>query len=163
MPCSSPAEVDRVMALNRWHYKDFHILADSWIENAGRSSVMRSLGEVWVRIDGIPLHLRSDELLEQLGKFCGEVSRDGNGAGLGRVCLNHPHPHLQIPKPIPAPYPCGGMFCKPIPIPVGFGYPWVIPIPVHPTLLYLKLTRKVLIITINKPIISRSQQNTVIF
>ncbi|CAI0400733.1 unnamed protein product [Linum tenue] len=104
MPCSSRAEVDRVMALNRWKYKDFQILADYWIENAGRSGVIRSLGEVWVRIDGIPLHLRSDELLAQLGNFCGEVREiQDQGVSLNEVRIRIV-PNEVIPDEIPLCY-----------------------------------------------------------
>ncbi|CAN0912937.1 hypothetical protein LINGRAPRIM_LOCUS380 [Linum grandiflorum] len=58
--CNSKLEVERIINLGRWEFKGRRILANAWIPIAGRSSVLGN-GFVWIRVDGIPLHLRSYE------------------------------------------------------------------------------------------------------
>ncbi|CAN0873197.1 hypothetical protein LINGRAHAP2_LOCUS10312 [Linum grandiflorum] len=64
-------DVARIMRLGRWIFRDRVIDADGWFHYAGRSRVDFEQGRVWIRIDGIPLHLRSIELFRQMGNFCG--------------------------------------------------------------------------------------------
>ncbi|CAN0857144.1 hypothetical protein LINGRAHAP2_LOCUS6665 [Linum grandiflorum] len=70
---ASKEEVTRVRTLGRWTFRDRKIVADGWFPFAGRSSVALERGVSWVKLDIIPLHLRSDSLLRQLGSFCGKV------------------------------------------------------------------------------------------
>ncbi|CAN0871767.1 hypothetical protein LINGRAHAP2_LOCUS9938 [Linum grandiflorum] len=44
---------------------------DKWVPSAGRSKVLENQGLVWVRVEGIPLHLLSSELLSHIGECCG--------------------------------------------------------------------------------------------
>ncbi|CAI0458392.1 unnamed protein product [Linum tenue] len=71
--CPSKNEVDKIIALDRWIFQGFRVFADRWIENAGRSRVQTSSGDLWIHFYGIPLHLRSRDLFHQLGMYCGEV------------------------------------------------------------------------------------------
>ncbi|CAN0907175.1 hypothetical protein LINGRAHAP2_LOCUS24661 [Linum grandiflorum] len=64
-------DVARVMRLGRWNFRGRNIEADKWFPFAGRSSVSSARGVVWLKVDGIPLHLRSPSLFKQLGNFCG--------------------------------------------------------------------------------------------
>ncbi|CAN0874911.1 hypothetical protein LINGRAHAP2_LOCUS10525 [Linum grandiflorum] len=59
------------MSLNRWKFRDRQIEVDGWFPFAGRSNVAADRGLVWLRIEGIPLHLRSSSLFSQLGRCCG--------------------------------------------------------------------------------------------
>ncbi|CAN0907508.1 hypothetical protein LINGRAHAP2_LOCUS24838, partial [Linum grandiflorum] len=69
--CSSSAEVDQILNLQIWKLESFRILADRWIPNSGRSNVLSIDRCSWIRIYGILIHLRSMELLKQIGKACG--------------------------------------------------------------------------------------------
>ncbi|CAN0926378.1 hypothetical protein LINGRAHAP2_LOCUS35308 [Linum grandiflorum] len=69
--CPSADEVQRILHLNRCRFKNIDIQMDVWIEDAGRSSVMSKLEVAWIRVRGIPLHLRSKDLYRCIGDFCG--------------------------------------------------------------------------------------------
>ncbi|CAN0915644.1 hypothetical protein LINGRAHAP2_LOCUS29238 [Linum grandiflorum] len=68
---SSEEEVGRVLRLGRWGFRDRNIEADRWFPFAGRSRVSVDRGVVWLRVDGIPVHLRSLSLFKQVGEYCG--------------------------------------------------------------------------------------------
>ncbi|CAN0838704.1 hypothetical protein LINGRAHAP2_LOCUS2299 [Linum grandiflorum] len=70
-----PSEDDvlRVLRLNRWCFRDRNILADRWESFAGRSEIALKSGLVWIKFDGIPIHLRSEALFHHLGSICGSV------------------------------------------------------------------------------------------
>ncbi|CAN0915831.1 hypothetical protein LINGRAHAP2_LOCUS29338 [Linum grandiflorum] len=59
------------MRLGRWNFNGRKIEADGWLPCAGRSSVAAERGVLWVRCDGIPIHLRSLALFKELGNVCG--------------------------------------------------------------------------------------------
>ncbi|CAN0912336.1 hypothetical protein LINGRAPRIM_LOCUS733 [Linum grandiflorum] len=69
--CSSASEVQRILALNCRKFGNITILMERWISVASRSSILSDSEVTWVVIRGIPLHLRSVELFEQLGNVCG--------------------------------------------------------------------------------------------
>ncbi|CAN1177791.1 hypothetical protein LINPERHAP2_LOCUS33312 [Linum perenne] len=69
--CSSAQEVNRIIALKRTKFGKLGLRLDAWIKAAGRSSVLLDSGVAWVTIRGIPLHLRSNELMKSLGEACG--------------------------------------------------------------------------------------------
>ncbi|CAN0825304.1 hypothetical protein LINGRAHAP2_LOCUS364 [Linum grandiflorum] len=71
MTCNGNEEVKRIMALNRWRFGDIPLKVDGWIKDAGRSVVLLDVDVGWVLIRGIPLHLRSTELVRSLGDICG--------------------------------------------------------------------------------------------
>ncbi|CAN0845912.1 hypothetical protein LINGRAHAP2_LOCUS4231 [Linum grandiflorum] len=64
-------DVLRIMNLKRWSFRDRNITADGWCPWAGRSNLEDHLGLIWLKFDGIPLHLRSPSLFSQLGNCCG--------------------------------------------------------------------------------------------
>ncbi|CAN0928361.1 hypothetical protein LINGRAHAP2_LOCUS36450 [Linum grandiflorum] len=76
----SKEDVERVLKLGRWQFRDWSIQAGEWLPFAGRSKVTEESGMVWIRLEGIPVHVRSDDLFRQLGDFCGrfvETSEEG--------------------------------------------------------------------------------------
>ncbi|CAN0918455.1 hypothetical protein LINGRAHAP2_LOCUS30873 [Linum grandiflorum] len=66
------ADVARVLNLGRWIFRERMIEEDCWFSFAGWSKVTAENGVVWVRMDGIPLHLYSTSLFKQLGNCCGK-------------------------------------------------------------------------------------------
>ncbi|CAN1179378.1 hypothetical protein LINPERHAP2_LOCUS34158 [Linum perenne] len=72
MFCDSKVKVERILSLNRRSFGNVQLLIDKWIPEAGRSKVLLNDNELWVLINGIPLHLRSADLFRQLGLVCGE-------------------------------------------------------------------------------------------
>ncbi|CAN1127128.1 hypothetical protein LINPERPRIM_LOCUS29407 [Linum perenne] len=71
LECSSKAEVERILSLDRRWFGSSHIFLDRWTAAVGRSEVLRMLGLSWIRVLGIPMHLRSDDLFRHLGDACG--------------------------------------------------------------------------------------------
>ncbi|CAN0920115.1 hypothetical protein LINGRAHAP2_LOCUS31847 [Linum grandiflorum] len=67
----SKEDVERVLKLGRWQFRDRSIHAGEWLPFAGRSKVTEESGMVWIRLEGILVHVRSDDLFRQLGDFCG--------------------------------------------------------------------------------------------
>ncbi|CAN0864214.1 hypothetical protein LINGRAHAP2_LOCUS8892 [Linum grandiflorum] len=59
------------MMLGRWKFFDRQVYADVWIPRAGLSEIDLSAGCLWIRLDGIPVHLRSTSLFRALGEVCG--------------------------------------------------------------------------------------------
>ncbi|CAN0911375.1 hypothetical protein LINGRAHAP2_LOCUS26821 [Linum grandiflorum] len=82
------ADVDRIMNLGRWSFRGRKIEADIWLPCAGRSSVVADKGIVWLRLDGIPLHLRSTDLFRKLGNVCGRfLEFNEEGCSLNAIRL----------------------------------------------------------------------------
>ncbi|CAN1835703.1 hypothetical protein LINPERHAP1_LOCUS34509 [Linum perenne] len=71
LECSSEAEASRVLALGRTLYGTSKVFLDRWTVEAGRTTVLKKQDEAWIRVSGIPLHLRSDELFRGIGEKCG--------------------------------------------------------------------------------------------
>ncbi|CAN0858176.1 hypothetical protein LINGRAHAP2_LOCUS7110 [Linum grandiflorum] len=71
MGCPSLDEKRRIFGLKNWKFESFHILADDWIPDAGRSNVLAQRRMCWIQVFGIPLHLRSKELFKAIGDICG--------------------------------------------------------------------------------------------
>ncbi|CAN1145358.1 hypothetical protein LINPERHAP2_LOCUS14635 [Linum perenne] len=85
--CSSVSEVERILALKRWRFKDWDIFMDVWTKSAGRSRVLEDLNSAWVVVRGIPLHLRSMELFRQIGDYCGGFISAEDGTSLSSIRL----------------------------------------------------------------------------
>ncbi|CAN0907737.1 hypothetical protein LINGRAHAP2_LOCUS24954 [Linum grandiflorum] len=64
-------DVERILTLGRWNFKGRNIEADRWLPFSSRSSVAARQGVMWLRMDGVPLHIRSTALFRQLGNVCG--------------------------------------------------------------------------------------------
>ncbi|CAN1795052.1 hypothetical protein LINPERHAP1_LOCUS20482, partial [Linum perenne] len=71
LECCSKLEVNRICALKRVRFGNFHIFLDVWIKEAGRSGVLRDSDLAWVSVRGVPLHLRSQDLARNLGEALG--------------------------------------------------------------------------------------------
>ncbi|CAN1173962.1 hypothetical protein LINPERHAP2_LOCUS30995 [Linum perenne] len=85
--CSSVSEVERILALKRWRFKDWDIFMDVWTKAAGRSRVLEDSNTAWVVVRGIPLHLRSMELFRQIGDYCGGFISAEDGVSLSSIRL----------------------------------------------------------------------------
>ncbi|CAN1778791.1 hypothetical protein LINPERHAP1_LOCUS14502 [Linum perenne] len=72
LKCDSRMEVERIMALGRWRFKDVKLQVDKWIKTAGRSRVLLDSNVAWISVRGIPLHIRSTNLFKSLGDVCGQ-------------------------------------------------------------------------------------------
>ncbi|CAN0862012.1 hypothetical protein LINGRAHAP2_LOCUS8364 [Linum grandiflorum] len=83
--CSSVPEARRVLALERKSFNSVEIQMDRWIEEAGRLDVMANFEVAWIRVRGIPLHLRSKQLYESIGDFCGGFLGSDEGTSLSHV------------------------------------------------------------------------------
>ncbi|CAN1751437.1 hypothetical protein LINPERHAP1_LOCUS4325 [Linum perenne] len=83
--CGSKEKVSQILALNRWLFGKIAIQLDHWILDAGRSNVLMEKEAVWVRIRGIPLHLRSPALFIQIGNSCGSFLSFEDGGPLSSV------------------------------------------------------------------------------
>ncbi|CAN0825222.1 hypothetical protein LINGRAHAP2_LOCUS339, partial [Linum grandiflorum] len=64
-------DVERILRLRRWSFREWSIVADRWMPFAGRSNVASKRGILWLRLKGIPLHLRSPALFRPMGSYCG--------------------------------------------------------------------------------------------
>ncbi|CAN0839445.1 hypothetical protein LINGRAHAP2_LOCUS2580 [Linum grandiflorum] len=64
-------DIERILRLRRWSFMEWSIVADRWMPFAGRSKVASKRGILWLRLEGIPLHLRSPALFRQMGSYCG--------------------------------------------------------------------------------------------
>ncbi|CAN0880445.1 hypothetical protein LINGRAHAP2_LOCUS13651 [Linum grandiflorum] len=79
-------DVERIMRLGRWQFKDRLIKADCWCPYAGCSDVVARSGVMWLKFDGIPLHFRSLSLFRQLGDTCGHfIAFNAEGCSLNSV------------------------------------------------------------------------------
>ncbi|CAN0903375.1 hypothetical protein LINGRAHAP2_LOCUS22517 [Linum grandiflorum] len=67
----SKGDITRIMNLNRWNFRDITIAADGWCYMAGRTSLEARSGIFWLKMEGIPLHLRFSSLFTKLGNYCG--------------------------------------------------------------------------------------------
>ncbi|CAN0897823.1 hypothetical protein LINGRAHAP2_LOCUS19339, partial [Linum grandiflorum] len=65
-------DVARVIRLGRWRFREWTLEADRWFPFAGRSRVTAGRGVVWLKVAGIPVHLRSINLFKCLGDCCGQ-------------------------------------------------------------------------------------------
>ncbi|CAN1152084.1 hypothetical protein LINPERHAP2_LOCUS18521 [Linum perenne] len=83
--CGSKEKVSQILALKRWLFGQIAIQMDHWIVDAGRSNVLLEKEVVWVRIRGIPLHLRSPDLFSQIGNTCGSFISFEDGGSLSSV------------------------------------------------------------------------------
>ncbi|CAN0921492.1 hypothetical protein LINGRAHAP2_LOCUS32622 [Linum grandiflorum] len=98
---SNKRDVERVRRLGRWVFRGRRIEADGWLPFAGRSSVATERGVVWLRFDGIPVHLRSTSLFKELGEFCGRFEEFSDvGCSLNSVQVK-----VKQVGPIPAEIP----------------------------------------------------------
>ncbi|CAN1801739.1 hypothetical protein LINPERHAP1_LOCUS23092 [Linum perenne] len=71
LECASEDEVNRIISLRRFRFKEFDLLLDGWIKQAGRSGVTWESNSAWVVVRGVPLHLRSLDLAKSLGDVLG--------------------------------------------------------------------------------------------
>ncbi|CAN0922513.1 Putative ribonuclease H protein At1g65750 [Linum grandiflorum] len=110
MVCSSKAEVDRIIALKRWRFGNMFLLMDKWITEAGRSRVLLDSEVAWITIQGIPIHLKSKELLLSIGDFCGGFicSEETQSLSSARIKIKL---NGVIPEEIPI---CFGGLCFPV-------------------------------------------------
>ncbi|CAN0880892.1 hypothetical protein LINGRAHAP2_LOCUS13907 [Linum grandiflorum] len=95
------ADVARVLRLGRWRFGERNIKAGDCFSFAGRSNVAAEKGVVWLRMDGIPLHLRSFALFKQLGNCCGrflDFKEDGCSLNSIRIKVGEV---AAIPRQIP--------------------------------------------------------------
>ncbi|CAN1141403.1 hypothetical protein LINPERHAP2_LOCUS12476 [Linum perenne] len=96
MECASEKEVDRIVNLGRWRFKDFAIHLDKWIKVAGRSNVRMDSDVAWLVVRGIPLHLRSSELVRSLGEACGGFLASADGPDMSSVRIK-----VKLRGPVP--------------------------------------------------------------
>ncbi|CAN1120432.1 hypothetical protein LINPERHAP2_LOCUS191 [Linum perenne] len=82
MECSSASEVSRIIALKRFKFKGLVLLLDEWIKMAGRSCVSLDSDIAWVVVRGIPLHLKSNNLIMSVGEACGDFLASSEGVDL---------------------------------------------------------------------------------
>ncbi|CAN1126486.1 hypothetical protein LINPERHAP2_LOCUS3457 [Linum perenne] len=83
LECSSAAEVDRIVVLNRVLYGGSEIFLNRWSPVVGRTSVLQNRGQVWITAKGLPLHLRSVEVFKGIGDACGGyVEHEASGGRL---------------------------------------------------------------------------------
>ncbi|CAN1123205.1 hypothetical protein LINPERPRIM_LOCUS3127 [Linum perenne] len=66
--CVSEEEVDRIIRLNRWEFLGHRIRADKWLVSTGTSDVVGRRGWARVVVKRIPLHLRSDRVLQDIAR-----------------------------------------------------------------------------------------------
>ncbi|CAN0916022.1 hypothetical protein LINGRAHAP2_LOCUS29479 [Linum grandiflorum] len=66
MVCASAEEVERILSLSRWKFPGHSIRADRWLESAGTSELVASRGFRWIMVSGIPVHLRSEAVLQEI-------------------------------------------------------------------------------------------------
>ncbi|CAN0830564.1 hypothetical protein LINGRAPRIM_LOCUS3292 [Linum grandiflorum] len=71
MGCPSVEEHNRILNLRSWRFKSFVIVADEWIPAAERSNILAQKRCCWIQVFGIPLHLRSQDLIRAIGNSCG--------------------------------------------------------------------------------------------
>ncbi|CAN1224018.1 hypothetical protein LINPERPRIM_LOCUS2204 [Linum perenne] len=95
--CSSVSEVERILALKRWRFKDWDIFMDVWTKSAGRSKVIEKSNTTWVVVRGIPLHLRSMDMFRKLGYSCGGFISAEDGVSFSSIRLK-----VSGGSPIPA-------------------------------------------------------------
>ncbi|CAN1236928.1 hypothetical protein LINGRAPRIM_LOCUS1780 [Linum grandiflorum] len=99
LPCKG--DVERILRLGRWKFRGRRIDADRWMSMAGISKVKAEAGIVWVRFDGIPLHLRSSALFRHLGDLCGGfLDSSEKGCSLNSIRIQV-RAAAAIPKSIP--------------------------------------------------------------
>ncbi|CAN1165622.1 hypothetical protein LINPERPRIM_LOCUS33838 [Linum perenne] len=72
--CSSEEEVERILSLKRWELPGYRFRADRWLPRAGTSNVSENRGLSWVKVKGIPLHLRSEAVMRDIAKLLGNQS-----------------------------------------------------------------------------------------
>ena len=124
LTCNGKEEVERILALKRWRFGDIPLMFDGWIKEAGRSGVLLESDVVWVLIRGIPLHLRSPDLVRSLGDVCGGFLESEEVRDLTSVRIK-----VQLKGTLPDSIPiCYGEEIYPVkldfvsaPIPVSFG------------------------------------------
>ena len=56
------------MGTNRFDM--FNLVLEPWTPKEGYVKEIGSLGKLWVRIEGLPVHLWEMEILEQVGDAC---------------------------------------------------------------------------------------------
>ncbi|CAN1162909.1 hypothetical protein LINPERHAP2_LOCUS24732 [Linum perenne] len=101
--------------LGRWTFLDHKLSADRWIGGAGTSEVMTDRGWSWLRVVGIPIHLRSDTIFDSIARaFRESAVADVCGCNLNEVKVKALNPgqvldavmlkfgearfHLQVPE-----------------------------------------------------------------
>ncbi|CAN1127455.1 hypothetical protein LINPERHAP2_LOCUS4047 [Linum perenne] len=72
MSCGSKSKVDRILSVNRRSFFGTTITLDKWIPGAGCSAVLAKDKVLWITASGIPIHLRSSDLIRHLGTVCGD-------------------------------------------------------------------------------------------
>ncbi|CAN0858148.1 hypothetical protein LINGRAHAP2_LOCUS7100 [Linum grandiflorum] len=71
--CDSEVEAKRILGLDRFYFGTSKVMMDRWMSCAGSTDVLFSQGIRWLFVKGIPLHLVSPPLYEQIGRWCGEL------------------------------------------------------------------------------------------
>ncbi|CAN0926217.1 hypothetical protein LINGRAHAP2_LOCUS35211 [Linum grandiflorum] len=95
--CDSVADAKRIVESDRVFFGTTKVSLDLWVPNAGRSEVLCSRGVCWVRVRGIPLHLVSSSLFQQIGESCGGfIESSSDACLLGSVRLK-----VKRPKALP--------------------------------------------------------------
>ncbi|CAN1137874.1 hypothetical protein LINPERHAP2_LOCUS10333 [Linum perenne] len=72
LPCGSKSKLEQIIAVNRRSFFGILISLDKWIPGAGCSAVLAKDRVIWFTVSGIPIHLRSSDLIRQLGMVCGD-------------------------------------------------------------------------------------------
>ncbi|CAL1355156.1 unnamed protein product [Linum trigynum] len=80
--CPSVSEALRIKELSHLLFKDFYISISPWMEDVTH----RNSDDTWILVFGIPLHLKSVDLLVTIGNFCGSfIEVDWNSWSLDFV------------------------------------------------------------------------------
>ncbi|CAN1176876.1 hypothetical protein LINPERPRIM_LOCUS3812 [Linum perenne] len=96
--CGSEEEVDRIIRLNRWEFLGHRIRADKWLVSTGISDVVGRRGWARVVVKRIPLHLRSDRVLQDIAR-----SLDNDACVEEVGCnLNEVRVRLRRPRALPS-------------------------------------------------------------
>ncbi|CAN1157690.1 hypothetical protein LINPERHAP2_LOCUS21696 [Linum perenne] len=135
LECASEKEVLRIVALGRWRFKGLVIQLDRWIKMAGHSNVLWESDVAWVVVRGIPLHLRSSELIRSLGEACGGFLSATEGTDMSSVWIK-----VKIRGPVPEVIPLyEGMEV----FPVTVGFEAGVPVPAQEVRVSTVMGRKV--------------------
>ncbi|CAN1823074.1 hypothetical protein LINPERHAP1_LOCUS30223 [Linum perenne] len=125
LECASPAEVRRILALDRRSFGSFVLLLGPWTTMAGRSRVAWDANIAWMEVKGIPLHLRSTELARCVGEVCGDYLEmaEGNDLSSFRVKVKI---RGELPEVIPLSV---GSEIFPVKVVPSLSFPWKCPGP----------------------------------
>ncbi|CAN0903419.1 hypothetical protein LINGRAHAP2_LOCUS22545, partial [Linum grandiflorum] len=78
-------DAQRILFQDKRRFNGIDNLLGYWIKDAGRSVVMSEFEVAWIRVRGIPLHLRSKEFYRRIIEWCGGFIRSDESANLAWV------------------------------------------------------------------------------